>query len=310
MKLHQLKYIHEVARQGLSISAAAEALHTSQPGVSKQIQMLEDELKLQIFQRNGKRLTGITEPGRHIVKLAATVMLEMQNIKRVGDEFAKVETGTLTIATTHTQARYKLPAAVKQFITMFPHVKLNIHQGNPSQVTAQVASGEADIGIATEAISSDDRLLCLPCYEWNRCVVVPKGHRLIDAIPLTLAKIASFPLITYDFAFTGSTIVSKVFHDAGVMPNVVLSAIDADVIKTYVSLGLGVGLIANMAYDEERDKDLVKLDCSHLFPASTTYLGVRKDAFLRGYLYGFIELLAPNFSRREVDEALKAYRNS
>lgn len=310
MKLHQLKYIHEVARQGLSISAAAEALHTSQPGVSKQIQMLEDELKLQIFQRNGKRLTGITEPGRHIVKLAATVMLEMQNIKRVGDEFSKVETGTLTIATTHTQARYKLPTAIKQFIEKYPHVKLNIHQGNPSQVTAQVASGEADIGIATEAISLDDRLLCLPSYEWNRCVVVPKGHRLIDAEPLTLAKIASFPLITYDFAFTGSTIVSKVFHDAGVMPNVVLSAIDADVIKTYVSLGLGVGLIANMAYDEERDKDLVRLDCSHLFPASTTYLGVRKDAFLRGYIYGFIELLAPKFDRKKVDEALKAFRNS
>lgn len=308
MKLHQLKYIHEVARQGLSISAAAEALHTSQPGVSKQIQMLEDELKLQIFQRHGKRLTGITEPGRHIVKLAATVMLEMQNIKRVGDEFSKVETGTLTIATTHTQARYKLPAAIKQFIEMYPHVKLSIHQGSPSQVTAQVASGEADIGIATEMISSDDRLLCLPCYEWNRCVVVPKGHRLIDAVPLTLAKIASFPLITYDFAFTGSTIVSKVFHDAGVMPNVVLTAIDADVIKTYVSLGLGVGLIANMAYDEERDKELVRLDCSHLFPPSTTYLGVRKDAFLRGYLYGFIELLAPKYDRRAVDEAMKVYR--
>ncbi len=310
MKLHQLKYIHEVARQGLSISAAAEALHTSQPGVSKQIQMLEDELNLQIFQRNGKRLTGITEPGRHIVKLAATVMLEMQNIKRVGDEFSKVETGTLTIATTHTQARYKLPTAIKQFIELYPHVKLNIHQGNPSQVTAQVASGEADIGIATEAISLDDRLLCLPCYEWNRCLVVSKGHRLIDADPLTLAKIASFPLITYDFAFTGSTIVSKVFHDAGVMPNVVLTAIDADVIKTYVGLGLGVGLIANMAYDDERDKDLVRLDCSHLFPSSTTYVGVRKDAFLRNYIYGFIELLAPKFDRKAVDEALKAFRNS
>ena len=310
MKLHQLKYIHEVTRQGLSISAAAEALHTSQPGVSKQIQMLEEELNLQIFQRNGKRLTGITEPGRHIVKLAATVMLEIQNIKRVGDDFSKVETGTLTIATTHTQARYKLPAAVKQFIELYPHVKLNIHQGNPSQVTQQVASGEADIGIATEAISLDDKLLCLPCYEWNRCLVVPKGHRLIDAVPLTLAKIASFPLITYDFAFTGSTLVSKIFHDAGVMPNVVLTAIDADVIKTYVGLGLGVGLIANMAYDDERDKDLVRLDCSHLFPASTTYLGVRKDAFLRGYIYGFIELLAPKFNRKAVDEALKSHRAS
>ena len=308
MKLHQLKYVHEVARQGLSISAAAEALHTSQPGVSKQIQMLEDELNLQIFQRNGKRLTGITEPGRHIVKLAATVMLELQNIKRVGDEFSKVETGTLTIATTHTQARYKLPSAIKQFIEKYPLVKLNIHQGNPSQVTAQVASGDADIGIATEAISMDERLICLPCYEWNRCVVVPKGHRLIDAEPLTLAKIASFPLITYDFAFTGSTIVSKVFHDAGVMPNVVLTAIDADVIKTYVGLGLGVGLIANMAFDEERDKDLVRLDCSHLFPASTTYLGVRKDAFMRGYLYGFIELLAPKFDRKAVDEVMKINR--
>ena len=305
MKLHQLKYIHEVARQGLSISAAAEALHTSQPGVSKQIQMLEDELKLQIFQRNGKRLTGITEPGKHIVKLAATVMLEMQNIKRVGDEFSKIETGTLTIATTHTQARYKLPAVLKQFIAFYPHVKLNIHQGSPTQVTTQVANGEADIGIATEAINLDERLMCLPCYEWNRCVVVPKKHRLIDAIPITLAKIASYPLITYDSGFTGSSTVSKVFHDAGVLPNIILTAIDADVIKTYVSLGMGVGLIANMAYDEERDKDLVNIDCSHLFPASTTYLGIRKDAFLRGYIYGFIELFAPKFDRKTIDSVLK-----
>ena len=310
MKFHQLKYVHEVARQGLSISAAAEALHTSQPGVSKQIQLLEDELNLQIFQRNGKRLTGVTEPGKHIIKLAATVMLEMQNIKRVGDEFSKVETGTLTIATTHTQARYKLPAAVKQFMENYPHVKLNIHQGNPSQVTTQVASGEADIGIATEAISQDERLLCLPCYDWNRCVVVPKGHRLISASPLTLANIASYPLITYDFAFTGSTIVSKAFHNAGVLPNVVLSAIDADVIKTYVELGLGIGLIANMAYDEVRDSNLVKLDCSHLFAPSTTYLGVRKDAFMRGYIYGFIELLSPKFNRKSVDEAFKVTRSS
>jgi len=305
MKLHQLKYIHEVARQGLSISAAAEALHTSQPGVSKQIQMLEDELKLQIFQRNGKRLTGITEPGKHIVKLAATVMLEMQNIKRVGDEFSKIETGALTIATTHTQARYKLPAALKVFIDKYPHVKLNIHQGNPSQVTALVASGEADIGIATEAISLDPRLVCLPCYEWNRSVVVPKNHRLIQAEPITLAKIASYPLITYDSAFTGSTTVSKVFHDAGVLPNIALTAIDADVIKTYVGLGMGVGLIASMAYDEERDKDLASIDCSHLFPSSTTYLGIRKESFLRGYTYGFIELLSPKFDRKAVDRELK-----
>lgn len=310
MKLHQLKYVHEVARQGLSISAAAEALHTSQPGVSKQIQLLEDELNLQIFQRNGKRLTGITEPGKHIIKLAATVMLEMQNIKRVGDEFSKVETGLLTIATTHTQARYKLPAAIKRFMEAYPHVKLKIHQGNPTQVTEMVAKGEADIGIATEAISENSHLLCLPCYEWNRSVVVPNDHRLAKASPLTLANIASYPLITYDFAFTGSTIVSKVFHDAGVMANVVLTAIDADVIKTYVNLGLGVGLIANMAYDEKKDEGLIRLDCSHLFPQSVTYLGVHKDTFLRGYIYGFINMISPEHDRKAIDEAFKVTRSS
>ena len=294
MKIHQLKYVHEVAQQGLNISAAAEALHTSQPGVSKQIQLLEEELGLQIFQRNGKRLVGITEPGRQILKLAAQVMFDMQNIKRVGDEFSRVETGTLTIATTHTQARYKLPSAVQQFIQMFPNVKLTIHQGNPSQVAAQVASGEADIGIATESIGLDDRLLTLPCYQWNRCLVMPKEHPLVSKSAISLEDIGAYPLITYDFAFTGGTLVSRVFHDAGVTPNIVLTAIDADVIKTYVNLGLGIGLIANMAYDEKRDAPLVSVDCSHLFPDSTTYLGVRKDAFLRGYMLSFMQLLSPD----------------
>lgn len=305
MKLHQLKYVHEVAQQGLNISAAAVALHTSQPGVSKQIQLLEEELGLQIFLRNGKRLVGITEPGKQILKLAAQVMFDMQNIKRVGDEFTRVETGTLTIATTHTQARYKLPLAVQQFIQMFPNVKLTIHQGNPSQVAAQVASGEADIGIATESISLDERILCLPCYEWNRCLVMPEQHPLTKETNITLETISAYPLITYDFAFTGSTLVSKVFHDAGVAPNIVLTAIDADVIKTYVNLGLGVGLIANMAYDEKRDYPLQSIDCSHLFPNSTTYLGFRKDAFLRGYMLSFMQLLSPNVSPQVIEDALK-----
>jgi LysR family cys regulon transcriptional activator len=305
MKLHQLKYIHEVTQQGLSISAAALALHTSQPGVSKQIQLLEEELGLQIFLRNGKRLVGITEPGQQILKLAAQVMFDMQNIKRVGDEFTRVETGTLTIATTHTQARYKLPMAVQQFIQMFPNVKLTIHQGNPSQVAAQVASGEADIGIATESISLDERLLCLPCYEWNRCLVLPEHHALMQEPNITLDTIGAYPLITYDFAFTGSTLVSKVFNDAGVTPNIVLTAIDADVIKTYVNLGLGIGLIANMAYDEKRDFPLRSLDCSHLFPNSTTYLGFRKDAFLRGYMLSFMQLLSPHVSQQVIEDALK-----
>jgi LysR family cys regulon transcriptional activator len=308
MKLHQLKYVREVARQGLSVTAAAEALHTSQPGVSKQIQLLEEELKLQIFQRNGKRLTGLTEPGQKILKLATSVMFELENIKHVGDEFSKDASGMLTIATTHTQARYKLPAAVQQFMQAYPQVKLHIHQGNPTQVTDWVATGEADIGIATEAIAQEERLICLPCYEWNRSIVVPKGHDLEQRSLLTLEDIASHPIITYDFAFTGSTTVSKVFHDAGVTPNVVLTAIDADVIKTYVNLGLGIGLIANMAFDESRDERLVRLDCSHLFPQSTTHLGVRKDAFIRGYLYDFISMLSPKFDRAAIDEVFKMTR--
>jgi LysR family transcriptional regulator, cys regulon transcriptional activator len=305
MKLHQLRYLHEVARQGLNITSAADALYTSQPGVSKQIQLFEDELGLQIFQRNGKRLTGITEPGQQVLALAAKVIRDVDNIKRVGDEFSNVETGMLTIATTHTQARYRLPAAVKDFMAKYPQVKLNIHQGNPIQVAEQVASGDADIGIATESISSYESLLCLPCYQWNRCVVTPHGHPLLSDKPLTLEKIARYPLITYDFAFTGGSLVSRVFGKEGLEPNVVLTAIDADVIKTYVSLGLGIGLLANMAYDKERDTNLAMLDASHLFPPSTTYLGIRRDAYLRGYAYAFIQLLAPHFDRKAVNAALK-----
>lgn len=305
MKLHQLRYVHEVAKRNLNISQAAEALHTSQPGISKQIQLLEEELNLQIFHRNGKRLVGITEPGKAIVELADRVMREISNIKHVGEEFSHEGVGTLTIATTHTQARYRLPAAVKAFMQQYPEVKLTIHQGNPTQVAEQVVSGEADIGIATEAISSYEKIVCLPCYQWNRCVVTPHGHPLLDEMPLTLKKIAQYPLITYDFAFTGSTLVSRVFQEAGVTPNVVLTAIDADVIKTYVGLGLGIGLLAQMAYDKERDANLAMIDVSHLFPPSTTYLGIHRDAYLRGYAYGFIELLAPHFNRQAIDAVLK-----
>lgn len=304
MKFHQLRYIHEVVRQHLNISAAAEALHTSQPGVSKQIQLLEEELGLQIFQRNGKRLVGISEPGRKIVSLAAKVVLEMQNIKRVGEEYSREDTGEITIATTHTQARYRLPAAVKQFMAIYPNVRLTIHQGNPIQVTEQVAAGEADIGIATESISQDERLNCLPCYTWNRTLVVPPHHALLDLKKITLNEIVKYPLITYDFAFTGGTLVSKTFHDAKLQPNVVFTAIDADVIKTYVNLGLGVGLIANMAYDEQRDAPLHHIDCSHLFPDSTTYLGVRRDAFLRDYMLHFITMLAPQHDKKTVQRQL------
>lgn len=305
MKLHQLRYIREVAKQNLNISEAAEVLHTSQPGVSKQIQLLEDELNLQIFQRNGKRLVGVTEPGKVILALAERMMSEVENIKRVGEEFSHEDTGTLTIATTHTQARYRIPSAVKNFMDMYPKVKLTIHQGNPTQVADQVASGEADIGIATEAISSYEKILCLPLYRWNRCIVVPHDHPLLKDVPLTLKKITQYPLITYDFGFTGSSIVSGVFNKQGLNPNIVLTAIDADVIKTYVNLGLGIGLLANMAYDKERDINLSMIDASHLFPESTTYLGIRRDAYLRGFAYAFIQLLAPDYDKRAVQAAIR-----
>lgn len=305
MNLIQLRYIREIVRQGLSISGTAEALHTSQSGVSRQVQLLEEELNLQIFQRNGKRLIGITEPGKLILVLAERLLCELENIKRVGQEFTQKSRGTLTIATTHTQARYFLPPAVKRFIAYYPEVTLTIHQGNPTQVAEQVAHGEADIGIATEAINSYESLCCLPCYQWNRCIVVPRGHSLLYDPPLTLEKITQYPLITYDFAFTGGSVVNRVFHEAGLEPNVVLTAIDADVIKTYVNLGLGIGLLAAMAYDAERDSPLHMLDASHLFPASTTYLGLRRDAFLRGYVYDFINILSPSLTLKTIQNALK-----
>jgi LysR family cys regulon transcriptional activator len=229
----------------------------------------------------------------------------MENIKLIGDEFSHEDVGTLTIATTHTQARYRLPGAVKAFMQKYPQVKLNIHQGNPTQVAEQVESGEADIGIATEAISHYEKVLCLPAYQWNRCVVVPHGHPLLDNLPLTLKKLTQYPLITYDFAFTGGSLVSSVFEKEGLTPNVVLTAIDADVIKTYVGLGLGVGLLAAMAYDDERDTNLVAIDASNLFPSSTTFVGIRRDAYLRKFAYEFIELLAPHFDRKAVNDALK-----
>jgi LysR family transcriptional regulator, cys regulon transcriptional activator len=305
MNLIQLRYIREIVHQGLSVSNASDALHTSQSGVSRQVQLLEEELKLQVFQRNGKRLIGITEPGKIIVNLAERVLRELESIKRVGEEFTQKDKGTLTIATTHTQARYFLPVAVKTFMHDYPGVALTIHQGNPIQVAEQVLSGEADIGIATESISTYDNLLCLPCYQWNRCIVAPEGHPLLSDLPLTLEKICRYPLITYDFAFTGGSLVKQVFTQAGIEPNVVLTAIDADVIKTYVNLGLGIGLLATMAYTPERDGNLKMLDASHLFPDNTTYVGLHRDAFLRDYIYDFIHLLVPELNRKNILAALK-----
>jgi len=305
MQLHQMRYIREVSRQNLNVSAAAEVLHTSQPGVSKQIQLLEEELGLQIFQRSGKRLTGITEPGKIVLDMAERMLREVDNIKRVGDDFTRDTEGSLTIATTHTQARYRLPPAIKGFVEQYPNIRLHIHQGNPTQVTQMVVNGEADIGIATEAIAEDMALVALPCYMWNRCLVAPHGHAILNDAPLTLQKLASYPVVTYDLGFAGSNSVRRAFEAAGLEPNVILTAIDSDVIKTYVEMGLGVGLLAKMAYDAERDKNLTMLDAGHLFPDSTTYLGVRRDTYLRGFLYDFIALIAPHLNRAAVNAAFK-----
>lgn len=305
MKLQQLRCIFEVVQNDFNISKAANYLHTSQPGVSKQIQLLEDEVGVQIFQRNGKRLTGLTEPGQQVFDSIAEIIREEKNIKRVSEEYEKKDTGNFTIATTHTQARYKLPNVVEEFVKKYPKINLNIHQGNPSQVTEQIVNGDADVGIATESIGLHDKIFCIPCYSWNRIIVMPKSHPLNEEKIITLEHLATYPLITYDYAFTGSTIVSKVFKESNLKPNIMLTAIDADVIKTYVNLNLGIGLIAEMAFDSSKDIDLVSRDVSHLFPLSTTYLGIRKDTFIRASTFDFIKMFTPQMSEHELRQYLQ-----
>lgn len=305
MKLQQLRCIFEVVQNDFNISKAANSLHTSQPGVSKQIQLLEDEVGVQIFQRNGKRLTGLTEPGQQVFDSIAEIIREEKNIKRVSEEYEKKDTGNFTIATTHTQARYKLPNVVEEFVKKYPKINLNIHQGNPSQVTEQIVNGDADVGIATESIGLHDKIFCIPCYTWNRIIVMPKAHPLNEEKIITLEHLATYPLITYDYAFTGSTIVSKVFKESNLKPNIMLTAIDADVIKTYVNLNLGIGLIAEMAFDSSKDIDLISRDVSHLFPLSTTYLGIRKDTFIRASTFDFIKMFTPQMSEHELRQYLQ-----
>ena len=304
MKLQQLRYICEVARHNLNLSNAAEALFTSQPGISKQIRSLEDELGVDIFVRHGKRVVAVTEPGQAILEIAQRVLKDVENLRQVGEEFTEEDSGHLTIATTHTQARYALPHVIQRFTKRYPGVRLSLRQGSPTQISELVTSGEADIAIATEAIELYEDLVMLPCYEWNRCVLVPPGHPLLKAKKLTLEAMASFPIITYDFAFTGRSKMNQAFADKGLTPNVVLTAIDADVIKTYVELDLGIGIVAMMAYDPKRDTHLRAMDASHLFEPSTTRIGIRKNSYLRGYTYEFIEMFAPHLSRKVVDDAM------
>ncbi|MGC2456986.1 MAG: HTH-type transcriptional regulator CysB [Gallionellaceae bacterium] len=304
MNMQQLRYLHEVSKQGLKISSAANALFTSQPGISKQIKLLEEELGIEIFVRNGKRLSAVTEPGKAILEIVGRILHDTDNLRQVSEEFRAQDSGALTIATTHTQARYALPPVVRQFIKRYPKVRLNLHQGSPSQIAQQVLDGAADIAIATESLALYDELVTLPCYEWNHCVITPPKHPLLDGKKLTLEKIAQYPIITYDFAFTGRNKINAAFQAKNLAPNIVLTAIDADVIKTYVELGLGIGIVARMAYIPERDKHLRMLDAAHLFQPSTTRIAIRRNEYLRGYTYDFIELFAPHLTRKAVAQAM------
>ena len=304
LNLQQLRYLCAVVDNGLNVSEAAEVLYTSQPGISKQIRQLEDELGLRVFVRQGKRLTSLTPAGEVVVATARRALREIANLKRVADEYRAEDAGVLAIATTHTPARYVLPKVLSKFASQFPKVRLVLHQGNPPQVARQTSNGEVDVGIATEALAEDPALVTLPCYQWNRGVLVPKNHPLSRVRPLTLQALAAYPIVTYDFAFTGRTAINAAFAAKGLEPNVVLTALDADVIKTYVELGMGVGIIAKMAYDAEKDVNFEMIDASHLFGASTTRLALRKGVFLRGYVYEFISLFAPQYTRSAVDAAL------
>jgi LysR family cys regulon transcriptional activator len=305
LNLQQLKYLCAVVDHGMNVSVAAEALYTSQPGISKQIRQLEDELGVPIFVRQGKRLAALTAGGEVIVATARRALQELTNLKRVGAEFKAEDTGTLAIATTHTQARYVLPSVLTRFSERYPKVRLLLHQGNPVQVAQQTARGEVDVGIATEALADFPELVTLPCYAWNRCVLVPKGHPLRKVKPLTLEALARYPIVTYDFSFTGRSAINAAFAAKGLSPNVVLSALDADVIKTYVGAGFGVGIIAQMAWDPARDEAFEAIDAAHLFAESTTRLALRRGVYLRGFVYAFIALFAPQFERAAVDAALR-----
>ena len=308
MKLQQLRYVVEVARRNLNVSDAADALFTSQPGVSKQIKLLEEELGTVIFERNAKRFIALTEPGEAVIEIAKRILREADNLKRVGADYAGGDSGTLSIAATHTQARYALPAVVKAFVERYPRVQLNFHQGSPTQIAEWLVSGDADIAIATESLDLYPEIIAMPCIQWSHCVIAPTGHPIL-AGPLTLQELARYPLVTYDTAFAGRSKINRAFERAGLVPRVALAAIDSDVIKTYVSLGLGLGIIARMAYDETRDQGLVAVDAGHLIESNTTKIGVRRNTSLRRFELDFIQLFAPQLDRKVVAAAMAGEQN-
>lgn len=303
MKLHQLRYLAAVVDNNLNITAAAEKLYTSQPGISKQLRMLEDELGVELFQRSGKSLVDVTPAGTRVVARAKKVLQEVENIRGVADEFKDEQTGTLSIATTNTQARYVLPPVIQQFRKSYPNVQIHLHQGSNEQIAEQLSTGEADVVIASGAGREFSDVIQLPCYSWERVMLVPDSHELNDNEPLTLAELASQPLITYSFSLGEDSSLVRAFHAQDLTPNIALSARDADVIKTYVRLGLGVGVIAEMAFDELQDEGLRLLRIGHLLPATTTWLGFREGVFLRSYAVAFMRAFAPHLSQDQIEWA-------
>ena len=307
MNFQQLKSVRETVRCGFNLTEVAAMLYTSQPGVSRQIRELEEELGVPIFVRAGKRLTGLTDPGATLLPIVERLLLEADNLRLAGRDFVAQMEGVMTVAATHSQARYALPHAVRDFRELYPQVVLHLHQGSPRQVAEMLLRGEADIGIATEALSTYPQLVTLPCYRWTHSIVVPPHHPLLAAGGLvTLAQLAQYPIITYDQGYTGRSHIDDAFRRAGIAPNVVLTAMDADVIKTYVELGMGVGIVASIALDEVRDRHLRTIEAGHLFAINVTRLAVRRGAWLRGYLYKFIETFAPTLTRAVVDQALNS----
>jgi LysR family cys regulon transcriptional activator len=304
MNFQQLRSIREAARRNFNLTEVANALFTSQPGVSRQIRELEDELGVVIFERNGKRLTGLTDPGKGILKIVDRLLVEAENLQQASLEYAGQKSGTLTVAATHTQARYALPKVVQSFRADFPDVRIALQQSAPDHIAEWVLSGKADIGIATEGLSQFPDLVSFPCYRWSHLIVVPDGHPLLAKSQIRLEDLAEFSLITYDVGFTGRGHIDAAFAQADVKPDIVLTAMDSDVIKQYVSLGLGVGLVAAMAFDHGRDKGLRAVEASHLFAQNVTRLAVRRGAYLRAYAYHFIEQFAPALTREEIDRAM------
>ena len=306
MKLQQLKYLVGVVDNGLNITAAAQALFTSQPGVSKQLKMLEDELSLQLFRRKGKSLVGLTEAGHDIVERARRILNEVDNIKTLSRELSGTETGELAIATTHTQARYVLPDLLDGFHGRYPGISVRLHQGTSDHIARQVQDHEADFAIASGRSDLFQDLVAFPIYNWERIVIAKAGHPLAGLTRPTLKEIARYPIISYTHSFDAGSELTVAFEEAGVEPNVVFTAEDPDVIKTYVSKGMGVGILACMAFDPEADRGIVAFNGAKLFPSSTTWVGFRKDRFLRDYMYAFIEMVAPEVDRDRIDAAIEA----